>query len=55
MLLLLMANIKNYKQLSLISYIANVTVLVAIASVCVDGTYTMIFRDVSLDVKYFEF
>ena len=52
---MVMANLKNFKQLSLIAYIANFMVLLALTSVYVDGIYTMTFREAPLEIKYFDY
>eukprot|EP00347_Sterkiella_histriomuscorum_P016160 403354253 len=52
--LTLMALLKNFKQLSLISYIANCTVVLAFVAVCVDSAYVIGFRSTPQDIKYFE-
>lgn len=53
--LMLMATLKNFKQLSLISYIANFTVILALVAICIDGTYIITFRTSVPEIKYFDF
>ena len=52
--LLVMANLKNFKQLSLISYIANFTVVLALTSIYIDGAFTLTYKETPTEIKYFD-
>ncbi len=47
MFLIMLTGVRNYKQLSLISMIANIAVILAIACICFDGLYKIFFRQSS--------